>query len=523
MDELRVRFVFLLFVTSLSSAQSTFQIAYGGSGEETCSKILANGSRYVLTGHTTSSGAGSYDILFLETDTDGNILNSNSIGSEGEDITLSAAIGNTNNYLLTGYTNSFGGDHPFVVNVDSTGSMLWAKYYSLNGWANDIIPTNDNCFLLTGYAGLTDIDIFLMKIDSSGNPLWIKSFGDSLLNEGTKVIQSQDGGIIVCGTTFLQEGGPTDVAVIRTDSAGNQLWSYRYGVSGWDLGYAMAISGSEILLGSMSYTNEFNAPNSEDILLLRLDSSGSVKKAFVAGSSDVEVIRDILVNDDGSFSITGATNHWGSGYTDLLFATFDTTGQIINQQVFGGLSYDQGLTLTKANNNTALIAGYTQSFGVGINDFYIIKTAADYQGQCNNNAISLLYSDISISKQTAFSTIPISCSFSSASFTESPSLLTFQNLCPSGGIPESKIITNLAVSPNPFSLKAVLSFTLLADDNIQLNLNDIRGRRIKEILNKKLSSGNHQVVLNRSGIASGIYFCELRTASEVSVIKIILH
>jgi len=508
------------------SMSNTFQMAYGGIGHDICSKVLIKEGKYTLIGYTTSFGAGSYDLLFLQTDSIGTITRSNSIGASNEDLALSAVLLNDSKYLLCGYTNSFGIEHPLVSKLDSNGALIWAKYFSLNGWAHAIIPLTNGSMLVAGdsYNNTTNTDIFLMKVDELGNLLWVKSFGDSLINEGKKIIQTRDGGILILGNTHTQAGGPTDLVVIKTDSVGNLLWSNNYGSSGWDLGFSIIEIGSDIYIGALSYTDKFNnSPNSEDILMLRLDSAGGVKKAFVLGSSDVELIRDIYKNNDGTFSITGATNKWGNGKTDLFFVTIDTSGKILNQQVFGSSSFDQGLTLKSINNNTFLIAGYTKSFGSGEEDIYFIKTDTNFKSQCNLSAMNIQYSDIHIEKKSSFSGISINSISFNAPLIESPISIPQFKLCSSTGIKENLFDSELEIFPNPFSSQTTLSITLKSKQTVQINIYDILGKNVKEVTNETLTSGKHQIVLNASELRSGIYFCDLKTDYSRIVNKIVIE
>ncbi|MBL0256535.1 MAG: hypothetical protein IPQ03_03015 [Bacteroidetes bacterium] len=71
---------------------------------------------------------------------------------------------------------------------------------------------------------------------------------------------------MVCGLTHVQNGGPLDIAVVKADNNGNLEWAYAYscpGFFGWDHGYALQEYGSDLVIGSLSYSPAFNPnPNS---------------------------------------------------------------------------------------------------------------------------------------------------------------------------------------------------------------------------------------------------------------------
>ena len=131
----------LLFSGFQLFCQSTFQIAYGGPGEETCNDILAIEDEYFLVGHTTTFGSGSYDILIVKTDSDGNPKWSKTYGKQAEEIALAVSATNDGGLILTGYSNSFGSDNILVVKTDDRGDVEWSKIYAgiISGdWGFDI-------------------------------------------------------------------------------------------------------------------------------------------------------------------------------------------------------------------------------------------------------------------------------------------------------------------------------------------------------------------------------------------------
>jgi len=96
----------------------------------------------------------------------------------------------------------------------------------------------------------------LIKTDSSGNKLWDKTYGGALNDEAYSVIQTEDDGYALAGSTYAFGAGLWDAWLIKTDSSGNILWSQTYGGIGDDQAISMIISsdGGFVLSGS---TNTF--------------------------------------------------------------------------------------------------------------------------------------------------------------------------------------------------------------------------------------------------------------------------
>jgi hypothetical protein len=64
--------------------------------------------------------------------------------------------------------------------------------------------------------------------------------------------------------------------------------------------------------------------------------------------------------------------------------------------------------------------------------------------------------------------------------------------------------------PNPFNGEAIIEFSLPREEDINLSVYDILGRKIKEVINNKLKAGNYKENINLDNVSSGVYFCVLQ-------------
>jgi len=76
--------------------------------------------------------------------------------------------------------------------------------------------------------------------------------------------------------------------------------------------------------------------------------------------------------------------------------------------------------------------------------------------------------------------------------------------------------------PNPFNPTTTIAFTLPERSSIQLLLYDPLGTVVKEIASGDFEAGLHEVKLNASDLASGIYFYKLQAGSFLSAKKLVL-
>ena len=74
--------------------------------------------------------------------------------------------------------------------------------------------------------------------------------------------------------------------------------------------------------------------------------------------------------------------------------------------------------------------------------------------------------------------------------------------------------------PNPFNPETHVNFGLPESSTVSLDLYDTTGRRVKNMLNENLNPGHYSILLIADNLASGIYFCQLKTPQFISVKKI---
>lgn len=161
----------------------------------------------------------------------------------------------------------------------------WSKsFIDSSGRGNQIIKTNDNCYII---AGVSHRLFLLAKSDSNGEILWWKTYETG---EASCVIQTNDNGYAVAGSG--------EVNFIKTDSSGNIQWSRNYtnGSTTFKINsIAQASDGGYILAG---YTPQGNYPQWD--LIVKTDSNGSVIWSRSYGTEKAQSFAtNILAVEDG--------------------------------------------------------------------------------------------------------------------------------------------------------------------------------------------------------------------------------
>ena len=76
--------------------------------------------------------------------------------------------------------------------------------------------------------------------------------------------------------------------------------------------------------------------------------------------------------------------------------------------------------------------------------------------------------------------------------------------------------------PNPFNSKTIINFSLPESGHIELSIYNNRGQKIKTVLNKNISTGQHRVTVDLNDISSGLYYYELKSQSSSKIKKMLL-
>ncbi len=179
----------------------------------------------------------------------------------------------------------------WVVKTDASGAMEWQKNYGGSGIeiAYSISKTNDGNFLILGDTRSNDQDVtnsngnadsWLLKINETGDLLWQQTYGGAQFDTGRKVIEKQNGELILFGTSRSNDQdvsanyGQSDFWLNITDANGDLIFEKNYGGSNLEFCNSgiLTTNGNIVLTGSTE-SNDFDIPNnqgSKDVLLIKL-------------------------------------------------------------------------------------------------------------------------------------------------------------------------------------------------------------------------------------------------------------
>lgn len=203
-------------------------------------------------------------------------------------------------------------------------------------YANKAIQTQDGKIVVGGttWGFGSSSNAFLMKLDASGAPMWTRSYTGINADEVFDIIEQSDGGLVACGATDSYGVGYQDGFVMRTDSTGNMVWGRTYGNEFPDFLLKIVEDGAGGYF-TAGYTQPppLN-PFQEGTLLLRLDPLGRVLwSIWLPGAWDAQNLGwnpiDMVTTTTGDVLLT--TVH--GGWTIDLWK-FTATGQLLWSKTF---------------------------------------------------------------------------------------------------------------------------------------------------------------------------------------------
>lgn len=450
-------FIFMLTgVISVQASSSTsplyisgdFLLAkgMGGTGDDNGKSIVIDSSDNVYsTGSfrntvdfdpgsdvSTLTSAGSSDIFISKLDGNGNFLWAKRIGGINLDAGNGIALDFSGNIFIMGFfqgavdfdpgagvsnlTTNAGSADIFISKLDSNGDFLWAK--NMGGMGTGVfgysltLDANNNIYAAGAFIGAVDFDpgpgtinltstgsgntydIFVTKLDNSGNFIWAKSAGGASDDYGYSVsidssynvyttgyfagVVDFDPGV---GSSNLTSAGLDDIFISKLDSSGNFLWAKSIGGTDYDNGGEIEIDS----IGNVYITGNFNgmvdfdpglgtfnltSVGLSDFFVSKLDNSGNLIWAKNMGGAGEDFAYRLTL--DSNYNIyttgyfegtadfdpgTGSSNLTSAGLADIFVSKLDTNGNFLWAKNMGGAGADFGNSISLDSINNVYISG----------------------------------------------------------------------------------------------------------------------------------------------------------------------
>lgn len=337
-----------------------------------------------------STGSGTPDAFICKLDNNGNFIWAKKIGSTGAEYSNSINLDPTGNIIISGYfqnTSDFdpgaavfnltsaGSDDIFILKLDNSGNFLWAKSIGSTtvDRSNSVTTDAIGNIISTGYfQGTVDFDpgagivnlvstgssVFISKLDPNGNYITAKKIGGGI---GNSVCTDQNNNIILAAGS----------GNFKLDSIGNILWSINVG------GPSNSIA-SDIFGNIYSTGNLVN-----DVYVRKIDSNGNLLMLKQFGGSYTDEGKAIAVDNSGGIITTGMFQGMVDFNPDI-----DT---IIITTPMAGNNPSQNIFIHKIFTNVSLPLIISNSPIYCVGDTVILSTAnaTSYNWSTSNNSQSI--------------------------------------------------------------------------------------------------------------------------------------
>ena len=424
-----ISFISVPSAKAWSSAQTAVSV-FGGVGNEFSESTVVDSTGNIYTtgrfastvdfdpgvGTSNLTSAGSSDVFVSKLDASGNLLWAKSFGAAAADAGLSIAVDSTGNVYTTGFfastvdfdpgagtsnLTSAGSSDVFISKLDASGNLVFAKRFggSISDLGYSIAVDSTGNIYTTGFfqdtvdfdpsAGTTNLttaglsDVFISKLDASGNLVFAKRFGAAEADAGRSIALDSTGNIYTAGyfeqtvdfdpsagTTNLTSAGRSDVFVSKLDSSGNLVFAKRFGAAETDVGLSVAVdsTGNVYTTGYFEQTVDFDpgagttdltTGGGSDVFVSKLDASGNLVFAKRFGGSNDDGGISISVDSNGNIHTTGyfeervdfdpgagTSNLTSAGGTDVFVSKIDSSGNLLLAKSFGGTANDVGRSIT---------------------------------------------------------------------------------------------------------------------------------------------------------------------------------
>jgi hypothetical protein len=260
------------------------------------------------------------------------------VGDNGSASAISVDILSDNNYIVAGNYTALGETQTdyLVARISTSGGIIWSRTVGASGneAVYQVLATVDGGFLISGTTngyGASSDDILLVKANSEGTVAWSKTIGGSGADYARSVIQTSDGGYLVCGALHTS-GSNYHIITVRLSAYGDVIWKNVTGSDNIIGGDAIELAnGGFMLVGGVKNGAYYS------IYLSRISSAGDIVWERACFGNMNSGSYELMSTDDGGFICFGETKDI-IGPGNVWVVKFNSSGELLWSRVYGSAS-----------------------------------------------------------------------------------------------------------------------------------------------------------------------------------------
>ena len=371
-----------------------WQKSYGGTQSDFLNSLIQTSDGGYIFSATTSSndgdvkghngGGSDQDSWIVKIDAKGSILWQKCFGDISLDASNQIVEAFDNGYIASVFFTKITSQGEVranqLIKINKLGEIEWQKEIK----CDKIIKTSDGNYFICSESNWPEIgDINYMKINQQGEILWEKKIGGSADDFARDVHQTSDGGCVITGVTFSNDGdvsgnhGNGDIWMVKLNSNGNIEWQRCIGGSDFDENELTVLSTKDggYMITTVAYSTDGDfldhiGDKSGDIWIAKMNKLGVIEWKKCIGGSGEDNTSTMIQSSDNNYLIYGMTNSvdgdvtgFKGGESDIWIVEIDLNGKIQQQKCLGGTN-EEGKSrncLFKTKENYFFVFGATLS------------------------------------------------------------------------------------------------------------------------------------------------------------------
>jgi len=460
-----------LFITNCEAQSITWQRTYDVTqyrdfGTDVCK--APNGNFYV-TGYKNYFPD---QIIVLKINRFGDTIWTRLISSNYQERGLAIAPSTDGGCVITGFSDS-----SYSLKLDSSGNLIWKKYYGTGGGCYDIKATRDGGFVACGAViDIQTMNGYVYKIDSVGILQWQMNLPPTYSNGLYSIIETNDNGFLTVGFNKEALEDTSNILILKLNDSGNICWIKKYRIQNNNTAALniVNINNQYLITGNIVVSQQNSSVRT---FMSRINNNGDTVFNNIFNSDRDERNLGLEIINNNRYILTMTRDSLVYPSTNSKAIIIDSNGNIKKEKVFLSESYLTLNSILNLQNGEILFAGTYKYTLYPTYTIYCVRTDTTF----NYPPISVKQIQSEIPKE----------------------FILYQNF------------------PNPFNPKTHISFDLPKDMDIRLTVYDVLGREVYSI-HELYKAGSNRVEFDGSNLASGVYYYSLEAGTFAETKKMVL-
>lgn len=269
------------------------------------------------TGGSLAGSRGNQDLFLRKYSSSGGVVWTRQFGTPYYDFGGDVAVIGSNVYVAGTVYNAASFTNGYLAKFNASGSQLWTRNFGTSDgdWAYDVdVDSSGNAYVVGfTYGNLGGIngggsDLFVRKYTPTGGIAWTRQYHYSDQDYGQAISVTGSSVYVVSRWDYLNDPSDVDVRILKLNSSGTTLWDLSLGPVGGDYVYDVDANSSGVVFSGETYT-AFSGTyqGGGDGFVYKLNSSGTPVWGRQQGTSSYDATGAVLIRSSSEVYAAGWT------------------------------------------------------------------------------------------------------------------------------------------------------------------------------------------------------------------------